>query len=90
MDTAMMMGTENPLGYNMRLVGEGFRKASGKPVYRYLHSRPRKRFLGAANQLPGQAGGVVTDAGVGPRILFTVLAVALTPDQPDPRPSVRG
>jgi para-nitrobenzyl esterase len=62
MDTAMMMGSENPMGYNMWLFGESFRKGSGKPVYRYLYSRPRKRFLGASNQLPGQAGGVVTDA----------------------------
>jgi len=62
MNTAMTMGSEYPMGYNMWLFGEGFRKGSGKPVYRYLYLRPRKRFLGATNQVPGQAGGIVTDA----------------------------
>ena len=50
------------MGYNMWLYGESFGKGSGKPVYRYLYSRPRHRFLGATNQLPGQAGGIITDA----------------------------
>lgn len=60
--TAMTFGSEYPMGYNMWLYGDSFRKGSGKPVYRYLYSRPRHRFLGASNQLPGQAGGIITDA----------------------------
>jgi len=61
-ETAMTFGSEYPMGYNMWLYGDSFGKGSGKPVYRYLYSRPRHRFLGASNQLPGQAGGIITDA----------------------------
>lgn len=58
--TAMTYGSEYPMGYNMWLYGESFGKGSGKPVYRYLYSRPRHRFLGATNQVPGMAGGIIT------------------------------
>jgi para-nitrobenzyl esterase len=61
-ETAMTFGSEYPMGYNMWLYGDSFEKGSGKPVYRYLYSRPRHRFLGPSNQLPGQAGGIITDA----------------------------
>ena len=67
MNTAMTMGSEYPMGYNMWLFGKSFAKGSGKPVYRYLYLRPRKRFLGAADQVPGQAGGIVTNAAVAAR-----------------------
>lgn len=41
-------------------LGEGHRQSSGKPVYRFVFSRPRPTFLGAANQTPGTAGGIMT------------------------------
>jgi len=46
----------------MWLLGDGHRVSSGKSVYRYLFTRPRPKFLGAANQTPGTAGGIVTGA----------------------------
>ena len=53
-----------PKPWSWRL-GEGHRKSTGKPVYRYFYSRPRPKFLGAANQTPGTAGGIVTNAAAG-------------------------
>ena len=67
MDAAMTFGAERGQGYRAWLMGEGENKSSGKAVYRYLYLRPRKRFTGAANQAPGQAGGVVTTTSPNPR-----------------------
>ena len=50
------------MGYNMWRLGEGHRQSSGKPVYRFFFSRPRPKFLGAANQTPGTAGGIITNS----------------------------
>ena len=43
-------------------LGEGHRQSSGKPVYRFFFARPRPKFLGAANQSPGTAGGIITNS----------------------------
>lgn len=59
-DAAMTFGSERGQGYRAWLIGQSHGKSSGKPVYRYLYLRPRKRFVGAANQAPGTAGGIVT------------------------------
>jgi para-nitrobenzyl esterase len=67
MDAAMLFGAERGQGYRNWLMGEGQAKGSGKAVYRYFYLRPRKRFVGAANEAPGQAGGVVTLAANTPR-----------------------
>jgi para-nitrobenzyl esterase len=60
LDAAMTLGSEQGQGYRQFLLGESHLKSSGKSVYRYLYMRPRKRFLGAANQTPGTAGGIMT------------------------------
>jgi para-nitrobenzyl esterase len=62
LDAAQALATDQGMGYNMWRLGEGHRQSTGKPVYRYLYSRPRPRFLGAANQTPGTAGGIITNA----------------------------
>ena len=62
LDAAMTLATDQGMGYNMWRVSEGHRKASGTPVYRWFFSRPRPKFLGAANQTPGTAGGIITNA----------------------------
>jgi len=43
-------------------LAEGHRLSTAKPVYRYLYARPRPAFLGAPNQTPGTAGGIITSA----------------------------
>ena len=62
LDAAQTLATDQGMGYNMWRLGEGHRLATHKPVYRFLYTRPRPKFLGAANQTPGTAGGIVTNA----------------------------
>lgn len=62
LDAAQTLATDDGMGYNMWRLGEGHRQSSGKPVYRYFYAHPRPRFLGAANQVPGTAGGIITRA----------------------------
>jgi para-nitrobenzyl esterase len=62
LDAAMTLASDRQMAYNMWLLGDGHRASSGKNVYRYLYTRPRPKFLGAANQTPGTAGGIVTTA----------------------------
>jgi para-nitrobenzyl esterase len=62
LDAAQTLATDQGMGYNMWRLGEGHRQSSGKPVYRFFFARPRPKFLGAANQTPGTAGGIVTNA----------------------------
>jgi para-nitrobenzyl esterase len=62
LDAAMTLASDRGMAYNMWLLGDGHRVSSGKNVYRYLYTRPRPKFLGAANQAPGTAGGIVTGA----------------------------
>jgi para-nitrobenzyl esterase len=62
LDAAMTLASDRGMAYNMWLLGDRHRVSSGKNVYRYLYTRPRPRFLGAANQTPGVAGGIVTGA----------------------------
>jgi para-nitrobenzyl esterase len=62
LDAAMTLASDRGMAYNMWLLGDAHRVSSGKPVYRYLFTRPRPKFLGAANQTPGVAGGIVTGA----------------------------
>ena len=62
LDAAMTLASERQMAYGVWRLGESHRKTSGKPVYRYLYMRPRPKFLGAANQTPGVAGGIVTNA----------------------------
>jgi len=62
LDAAQTLATDRGMGYNMWRLAEGHRLSSGKPVYRWLFTRPRPRFLGAANQTPGTAGGIITSA----------------------------
>ncbi len=66
LDAAMTLASDRGMAYNMWLLGDGHRVSSGKNVYRYLYTRPRPRFLGAANQTPGLAGGIVTGATPAP------------------------
>ena len=58
----MTLASDHGMAYNMWRLAESHRQSSGKPVYRYFFTRPRPRFLGAANQTPGTAGGIVTNA----------------------------
>jgi para-nitrobenzyl esterase len=69
LDAAQVLATDQGMGYNMWRLGEGHLKSSGKPVYRWFFARPRPKFLGRANQTPGTAGGIITNAaaGAGPR-----------------------
>jgi len=60
LDAAQALATDQGMGYNMWRLGEGHRQSSGKPVYRFFFERPRPKFLGAANQTPGTAGGIIT------------------------------
>jgi para-nitrobenzyl esterase len=62
LDMAQTLATDQGMGYNMWRLGEGHRQSSGKPVYRWFFGRPRPKFLGAANQTPGTAGGIITNA----------------------------
>ena len=62
LDAAMTLASDRGMAYNMWLLGDGHRASTGKQVYRYLFTRPRPKFLGAANQTPGVAGGIVTGA----------------------------
>ena len=62
LDAAQTLATDRGMGYNMWRLAEGHRRSTGKPVYRWFFTRPRPRFLGAANQSPGTAGGIVTNA----------------------------
>jgi para-nitrobenzyl esterase len=62
LDMAQTLATDQGMGYNMWRLGEGHRQSSGKPVYRWFFARPRPKFLGAANQTPGTAGGIITNA----------------------------
>jgi para-nitrobenzyl esterase len=62
LDSAQSLATDQGMGYNMWRLGEGHRHSSGKPVYRFFFARPRPKFLGAANQTPGTAGGIITNA----------------------------
>jgi para-nitrobenzyl esterase len=61
-DAAMALASDRGTAYNVWLLGDGHRVSSGKSVYRYLYARPRPRFLGAANETPGVAGGIVKGA----------------------------
>jgi para-nitrobenzyl esterase len=61
LDIAQALATDSGMGYNMWRFGEGHRQSSGKPVYRFFYAHPRPRFLGAANQTPGTAGGIITN-----------------------------
>jgi para-nitrobenzyl esterase len=60
LDAAQSLATDEGMGYNMWRLGEGHRQSSGKPVYRFFYAQPRPKFLGAANQTPGTAGGIIT------------------------------
>ncbi|WP_321470202.1 carboxylesterase family protein [uncultured Paludibaculum sp.] len=62
LDAAQTLATDRGMGYNMWRLAEGHRQSSGKPVYRYLYGRPRPKFLGRADQTPGTAGGIITNA----------------------------
>ena len=62
LDAAQTLATDQGMGYNMWRLGEGHRQSTGKPVYRWFFTRPRPKFLGAANQTPGTAGGIITNA----------------------------
>ena len=62
LDAAQTLATDHGMGYNMWRLGESHRQSSGKPVYRWFFARPRPKFLGAANQTPGTAGGIITNA----------------------------
>lgn len=62
LEAAQTLATDAGMGYNMWRFAEGHRQSSGKPVYRFFYARPRPRFLGAANQSAGTAGGIVTNA----------------------------
>jgi para-nitrobenzyl esterase len=62
LDAAQTLATDQGMGYNMWRLGEGHRLSTGKPVYRWFFTRPRPKFLGAANQTPGTAGGIITNA----------------------------
>jgi para-nitrobenzyl esterase len=64
LDAARTLATDQGMGYNMWRLGEGHRQSSGKPVYRFFFARPRPKFLGAANQTPGTAGGIITNSAV--------------------------
>jgi len=66
LDAAMTLGSEQGQGYRQFLLGESHIKSSGKPVYRYLYMRPRKRFLGGPNQTPGTAGGIMAVTSTSP------------------------
>lgn len=66
LDAAQALATDQGMGYNMWRLGEGHRQSSGKPVYRFFFARPRPKFLGAANQTPGTAGGIITNAAAAP------------------------
>ena len=61
LDAAQSLATDEGMGYNMWRFGEGHRNSSGKPVYRFFYVQPRPKFLGAANQTPGVAGGIITN-----------------------------
>ncbi len=65
LDAAQTLATDQGMGYNMWRLGEGHRQSSGKPVYRFFFARPRPKFLGAANQTPGSAGGIITNSAAG-------------------------
>lgn len=62
LDAAQTLATDQGMGYNMWRFGESHLQSSGKPVYRFYFARPRPKFLGAANQTPGTAGGIITNA----------------------------
>jgi para-nitrobenzyl esterase len=62
LDAAMTLASDRRMAYNMWLLGDGHRASGAGSVYRYLFTRPRPKFLGAANQTPGVAGGIVTGA----------------------------
>jgi para-nitrobenzyl esterase len=62
LDAAQTLATDQGMGYNMWRLAEGQRLSTGKPVYRFFFSRPRPKFLGRANQTPGTAGGIITNA----------------------------
>lgn len=62
LDAAQTLATDQGMGYNMWRLGESHRESSGKPVYRFFFARPRPKFLGAANQTPGTAGGIITNS----------------------------
>jgi para-nitrobenzyl esterase len=61
LDAAQSLATDEGMGYNMWRLGEGHRQSSSKPVYRFFYAQPRPKFLGAANQTPGVAGGIITN-----------------------------
>jgi para-nitrobenzyl esterase len=61
LDAAQSLATDAGMGFNMWRLGEGHRQSSGKPVYRFFYAQPRPKFLGAANQTPGTAGGIITN-----------------------------
>ncbi len=63
LDAAQALATDQGMGYNMWRLGESHRQSSEKPVYRFFFARPRPKFLGAANQTPGTAGGIITNSG---------------------------
>jgi len=65
LDAAQSLATDAGMGYNMWRLGEGHRQSSGKPVYRFFYAQPRPTFLGAANQTPGTAGGIITNTTTG-------------------------
>jgi para-nitrobenzyl esterase len=65
LDAAQTLATDQGMGYNMWRLGESHRQSSGKPVFRFFFSRPRPKFLGAANQTPGTAGGIITNSAAG-------------------------
>jgi para-nitrobenzyl esterase len=67
LDQAMALASDEGMAYNMWLLSDHHRVSSGKSVYRYFFLRPRPRFMGAANQTPGQAGGIVTTTNATPR-----------------------
>lgn len=62
LDAAMTLASERQMAYGVWRFGESHRKSSGKPVFRYFYERPRPKFLGASNQTPGVAGGIITNS----------------------------
>lgn len=61
LDAAMALASDQWMAYGAWRFAESHQK-TGKPVYRYYYTRPRPKFLGAANQAAGTAGGIVTTA----------------------------
>jgi para-nitrobenzyl esterase len=60
LDAAMALASDQWMAYGAWRFADSHQKGSGQPVYRYYYTRPRPKFLGAADQAAGVAGGIVT------------------------------